>query len=147
MEKNKLVQTITEELLSKLGVAAHVTVTDSSDEYNVQLDSEDNALLIGKHGNTLSSLEYILALMVAAKSGEYKRMIIEVGGYRAERENYLKDLAERLKQEVISTGDEKRISGLKSWERRLIHMLLAESEVMTESEGDGRDRVLVIKKK
>jgi spoIIIJ-associated protein len=86
--------------------------------------------------------------MVAAKQEEYKRVIVEVGGYREERESYLQDLANRLKEEVVSTGSEKTIRGLKPWERRLIHMMLVEDgQVETESSGEDRDRVLVIRKK
>jgi len=65
-----------------------------------------------------------------------------------EREEYLKGLVERLKEEVEETGSEKPVRGLKPWERRYVHMLLKDDEfVYSESEGEGRDRVLVIKKK
>lgn len=147
-EELKQIQDETISLLEKLGVSASVEVESADEGMRVLLDTEENALLIGKHGNTLSSLEYVLTLLVAAKSGEFKRLQIEVGGYREEREAYLKELAERLKEEVISLGYEKKIHGLKPWERRLIHMYLGEdSAVMTESTGEDRDRVLIIKKR
>ncbi len=148
MENNTLVQQITDDLLKKIGVEATVSVSEDENGYHVALDTQENALLIGKHGNTLSSLEYLLGQIVAAKQEEYKRVIVEVGGYREEREAYLSDLAQRLKDEVVATGVEKTIRGLKPWERRLIHMMLVEdSEVTTESSGEDRERVLVIKKK
>lgn len=148
MENNTLVQQITDDLLKKIGIQASLSVTEDENGYHVALDTQENALLIGKHGNTLSSLEYLLGQMVAAKQEEYKRVIVEVGGYREEREAYLADLANRLKEEVVASGVEKTIRGLKPWERRLIHMMLVEdSQVETESSGEDRDRVLVIKKK
>ncbi len=135
-------------LLDKIGVNATIDVVEEDGNFKVHLDGEENALLIGKHGNTLSSLELILSLIVAKKTGEFHRVIIEVGGWRAEREDYLKDLSERLHSEVMETGNEKVVRGLKPWERRVIHMYLSEmGDVETESEGEGRDRVLVIKKK
>lgn len=138
-----------EALFSKLGVQAKVEASESEDGIELSIDAgEDNALLIGKHGNTLSSLESIIALIVAKKTGEYKRVLIEIGGYREEREKYLTDLAIRLKEDVVASGYEKSVRGLKPWERRLIHMTLAEdTDVVTESTGEDRDRVLVIKKK
>lgn len=144
-----VVKKSSEELFLKLDVKATVEASETEDGINLSVDAgEDNALLIGKHGNTLSSLEAILALIIAKKTGEYKRVIIEIGGYREEREKYLKELAQRLKEDVVSTGYEKTVRGLKPWERRLIHMTLSEdSEVVTESEGEDRERVLVIKKK
>lgn len=149
MDFLEIAKTEAENLLSKLGVDAKVEASESEDGIELSIDAgDDNALLIGKHGNTLSSLESITALIVAKKSGEYKRVLIEIGGYREEREKYLKDLAGRLREDVVSTGYEKSVRGLKPWERRLIHMTLADdSEVTTESTGEDRDRVLVIKKK
>ncbi|OGH11200.1 MAG: hypothetical protein A2857_04335 [Candidatus Levybacteria bacterium RIFCSPHIGHO2_01_FULL_36_15] len=144
----KSVKQTAEKLLSQLDIKSDVKVEITEDSYNLFLESEDNALIIGKHGNTLSSFELILALMLAKKQGEYKRVIIEVGGYRKEREEYLKQLAERLKESVVATGYEKTIRGLKPWERRLVHIFLKDdSDVATESTGEGNDRVLVIKKK
>lgn len=147
-EVNKIVEKEANTLLDKADIDAKVEVKEVDGNISVVVDTDENALLIGKHGNTLSSLELILSLIVAKKTGEYKRILIEVGGYREAREEYLRDLANRLKDEVVSTGIEKTVRGLKPWERRVVHMQLSESdEVVTESEGEDRDRVLVIKKK
>ena len=144
----KIIKEATEDLLEKIDSAGTVEVVEADGMYNVHIDTEENALLIGKHGNTLSSLELILSLIVAKKTGEFKRIIIEVGGYRQAREEYLRDLAQRLADEVIETGTEKTVRGLKPWERRVVHMYLGEmGDVITESEGEDRDRILVIKRK
>jgi spoIIIJ-associated protein len=144
----KIIKETTEDLLEKIDSKGSVEVTEADGMFNVHVDTDENALLIGKHGNTLSSLELIVSLIVAKKLGEFKRVIIEVGGYREAREDYLKDLAQRLHDEVVETGNEKTVRGLKPWERRVIHMHLSEmGDVNTESEGEERDRVLVITKK
>lgn len=151
MEENNLnlIQEKIEKLFKLLEVDAKIDVSEGDEAYTVSIDAEDNnALLIGKHGNTLSSLEYVLYILAGKDLPEGKRLYIEIGGYREERESYLTDLAARLKEEVVSTGVEKTVRGLKPWERRLVHMSLAEdSEVTTESVGEDRDRVLIIKKK
>src|SRR3989344_6501117 len=147
-EKGKIIKEETETLLSKAGIDADVEVKETDDGFNVHVNASENALLIGKHGNTLSSLELVLSLILAKKLGEFHRIILEVGGYREAREDYLIGLAERLREEVLTTGSEKQVRGLKPWERRIIHMHLGENEdEATESEGEERDRVLVIKKK
>ena len=147
-EKSKIIKEETETLLSKAGIDADVEVKEADEGFNVHVNASENALLIGKHGNTLSSLELVLSLILAKKLGEFQRIILEVGGYREAREDYLIDLAEKLREEVLATGADKQVRGLKPWERRIIHMHLGESEgVATESEGEERDRVLVIKKK
>lgn len=150
MEKNiQVVKEEIEQLLSKIGVQATVDVSTQEESFTALLDAgEDNALLIGKHGNTLSSLELIVTLIVTQKLGEFKRVTIEVGSYRAEREQYLADLADKLKQDVVEQGYEKEVRGLKPWERRFVHLHLQDDEeVMTESVGEDRERTLVIKKK
>lgn len=145
---NKTILEETEKLLSAVGVNGSVSLEEEENVYSAHIATEENALLIGKHGNTLSSFEHILALIVAKKLGEFVRVVVEVGGYRKEREEYLKDLATRLRDDVAQTGIEKTIRGLKPWERRVVHLVLSEdSAVATESTGDGRDRILVIKKK
>ncbi len=149
-EKNSLdvIEEETKSLLEQTGISAQVKVAQEDDTYKIQIDTDENALLIGKHGNTLSSLELVLSLIIAQKTGEFRRVLLEVGGYRQAREDYLKDLADRLKEEVLTTGTERVVRDLKPWERRVIHMSLSEStDLITESEGEDRDRVLVIKKK
>lgn len=150
MEKEiKIVKEEIEQLLKKIGVTATVEVNAQDEAFTALLDAkDDNALLIGKHGNTLSSLELIVTLIVSQELGEFKRVTIEVGSYRAEREQYLADLTDKLKQEVIESGYEKEVRGLKPWERRFVHLHLQDDdEVMTESVGEDRERTLVIKKK
>lgn len=148
-EDLKLIEGKVLKLFEYLDLDAKVTVEAGDEAYVISVGAEDNnALLIGKHGNTLSSLEYILYILVSKELKESKRILIEIGGYRQEREAYLADLATRLKEEVVSTGIEKSVRGLKPWERRHVHMTLAEdNDVMTESMGEDRDRILVIKKK
>lgn len=150
MEKeNKIIKEEIQNLLKQIGIAATVEVNSSDEGFTASLDAgEDNALLIGKHGNTLVSLELVITLIVNNKLGEFKRVTLEVGSYRAEREQYLTELADRLREDVITSGYEKQVRGLKPWERRFLHMYLSEdSQVMTESVGEDRDRTLVIKRK
>ena len=150
MEKEvNIIKEELEKLLKQIGIKSDVEVTASEEGFVVSLDAgEDNALLIGKHGNTLASLELVATLIVTNKLGEFKRVTIEIGSYRAEREQYLQDLANKLKDEVVTSGYEKQVRGLKPWERRYVHMFLQEDDqVMTESVGEDRDRTLIIKRK
>lgn len=150
MEKeNKIIKEEVEKLLKELGIKSTIELEEKEESLIVRLDAgDDNALLIGKHGNTLASLELVITLIVSNKLGEFRRATIEVGSYRSEREQYLEELASKLRDEVVNSGYEKTVRGLKPWERRFVHMLLQEdTDVMTESTGEDRDRVLVIKKK
>lgn len=147
--ENKIVDE-TKKLLELLEIEATISAEDEDGVVRVVIDAgEENAFLIGKHGNTLSAFELLLKMIIAQKNnGEYQQLTVEIGNYRAEREEYLEGLVGRLKEEVETTGSEKAIKGLKPWERRYVHMLIKEDDmVYSESEGEGRDRVLVLKRK
>lgn len=147
--QSELVKKEIEAVLKQIGVKSEVELEESENGFTAVLDAgEDNALLIGKHGNTLAALELVVTLITTNKLGEFKRVTLEIGSYREEREQYLRELVDKLKSEVIDSGYEKPVRGLKPWERRFVHMYLQEdSDVMTESIGEDRDRTLVIKKK
>ncbi len=150
MEKeSKVIKEEAEALLLKIGIKADVNVDTTDEGFTATFDAgEDNALLIGKHGNTLSSFELILTLIISNKLGEFRRVTVEVGSYRAEREKYLENLADKLKEEVVTAGYEKQVRGLKPWERRYVHLYLEKDDmVTTESIGEDRDRTLIIKRK
>lgn len=150
MEKElKVIKEEAEKLLERIGLKGSVDITEAGEGFIANIDTgEDNALLIGKHGNTLSSFELILTLTVAKNLGDFRRITVEVGSYRAEREQYLENLADKLKDEVVMSGYEKQVRGLKPWERRYVHLYLEKDDkVTTESIGEDRDRTLIIKRK
>lgn len=135
-------------LFEKLSISAEIKAELEDETVKLHIDTQENALLIGKHGSTLSSLETVLSLIISKKTENFVRVITEIGGYRQAREEYLTDLANRLREEVLSQEGEKQVRGLKPWERRLIHLHFSEDpDVATESVGEERDRVLVVRKK
>lgn len=148
-ENKKTAKEEAELLLKDLEIEGKVEVEEEEDGIRIVIDAgENNAFLIGRHGDTLSSLQHILTLIVTKKAGEFVRLIVEIGDYRKQREEYLRNLAEKLKQEVVSNSIERTIRDLKSWERRIVHVFLTnDPDVVTESRGEGRERILVIKKK
>ena len=134
------------QVLKLLEIDATFDVSEEEDVINVNLNTEDAALVIGYHGDTLDSLQVILSLMISKKLGEFKRVSLEVADYKKNREEWLTNLAYQTKERVLAENKEIYLPDLKPWERRIVHVLLAEdSEVISESVGEGKDRVLVIK--
>lgn len=147
MAKNKLQESV-EKFLSLLGIKAEVSVEEEAEQISVSLETEDTGMIIGYHGETLESLQLILSLILAKETGEFKRVSLEVGDYKKNRTEYLEKMAMDFKERALSSQKEVYISDLKSWERRIIHLILQDDkEVVSESSGEGRDRVLVIKPK
>ncbi len=139
-------EAVVSDLLKKLEVDAPTTVTQEGDIVSIVIDTQDNGMLIGYHGEILEALQLISSLLIAKKIGRFIRITVEVGDYRKNRSAYLEKLAEQIKERVLTEGREQSLPELKSWERRVIHMILQDDkEVVSESVGEGRDRVLVIK--
>lgn len=146
MEKQiQTIQEQAEKLLSMLGVSATVGVVMQDNVAQLTVETEDGGMLIGYHGETMESFQTILSLIVLKELGEFVRLNVEIGDYKKNRVEYLKHLAMQAKEQALSQNTGISLS-LKPWERREVHVLLQDdSEVTTESMGEGRERVLVVK--
>jgi spoIIIJ-associated protein len=144
---NKLVS----ELLSLMGsnATAEVSYDKTGEVFMVDVNAGDETgLLIGKKGETLSSLQTILGIILKQRIGDWERVVVNVGDYRQKEEDYLKNLAFAAAQRAKETGEPQNLYNLKAWQRRVVHMALSEdSEITTESVGEGEERFLVVKPK
>ena len=139
---------IVKNLFDHLGIKDSFEIDETGESVNVVINSDDPGLIIGHHGDTLDSIQLILSLMVTKKLGEFKRVNVEVGDYKKNRSDYLKTLATDSKERVLLERKEIFLPNLKPWERREVHMHLADDpEVISESVGEGKERTLVIKPK
>ncbi len=142
------IEKIIKEFFASLSIDAKFDITEDDESISVSLETEDTGMIIGYHGETLESLQLVLALYLAKQTGEFKRVSIEVGDYKKNRTEWLERLALDAKERAVSQGKEVYLSDLKSWERRVVHLLLQnDKEVSSESSGEGKDRILVIKPK
>jgi spoIIIJ-associated protein len=147
-ENEKIANKLIQDLFDSLGIKDSFDVVEGEESIDVVINSEDPGLIIGHHGDTLDSIQLILSLMLAKKLGEFKRVSVEVGDYKKNRSDYLKNLAAQTKERALSEGQEIFLPNLKSWERREVHMYLADdADVISESVGEGKDRTLVVKPK
>ncbi len=147
-KENKTIKETAEELFKLLGIEGGFDISEGEEAIEINLDTQDSGIVIGYHGDTLESLQLVLSLCFAKQTGEFKRVSVEVGEYKKKREEWLKNLALETKEKVLSENKEVYLSDLKSWERRVVHLLLQDDqEVISESIGEGKDRVLVVKPK
>lgn len=111
----------------------------------LDVDGEDLGMLIGRRGETLVSLQYILNLMLARRLGQRVMVGVDVGGYRRRREESLRGLANRIADRVRSTGQSITLEPMPPNERRIIHIALSEDpDVITVSIGEGDARKVAI---
>ena len=134
------------DLLKRIGVSGSVQVTPQDQMLDVILDTEESGIVIGYHGEALEALQLISSLLVSKACGHFVRINLEVGDYKKNRSEYLERLANQTKERVLSESQEHILPALKSWERRVVHLILQNDEdVESESIGDGKDRVLVVR--
>ncbi|MGA3291663.1 MAG: R3H domain-containing nucleic acid-binding protein [Candidatus Microgenomates bacterium] len=150
-EKTETLQKLAEKLFSLMATKAKVSVDYDKENtvFVVNVEAGDETgLLIGKKGETLSSIQTVLGILFKQKTGEWNRVVVNVGDYREKEEDYLKNLATSTAERAVETGDSQNLYNLKAWQRRIIHMALSENkDVTTESEGEGEERFLIIKPK
>lgn len=141
------VSEILENVLGLLGLEGSFEVVEGPEEVEVTIDANDPGRLIGFRGETLDALQLIINLIVSkqVEEGKYKRVIVDVGGWRKNKEADLERRARNWVEEVKETGHPIELDPMPSWQRRIVHMIVSESEgVVSESVGEGKDRHLVL---
>ncbi len=144
----ELVKTASEELFELLEIDGNFDILEDKDQevINIILDTKDTGIVIGYHGDTMEGLQLVLSMLIAKKLGRFVRISLEVGDYKKNRTEWLKSLAQETREKVILENKEISIPSLKSWERRVIHLMFQDDkEVQSISEGEGRERVLIVK--
>lgn len=118
-------------------------------KFNIMCSEEsDIGIIIGKRGETLDSLQYIVNLVTNRNSDTYIRVILDCNQYRSKRERSLQKLARRLADKSIQTGRDIKLEPMNPYERRIIHTYLQNDEkVNTFSQGNEPNRRVIIKRK
>jgi len=147
------VKGVLETLLAKMGVAVTVEtratpfVEEEGTAAPIVLDikGDDLGILIGRRGQTLACLQYIVRLMVSHQTREWEPVIIDVDGYKQRRYESLQTLAYRVADQVKARGMPFTMEPMLPYERRIIHLALADSpDVVTRSTGEGSARKVVV---
>ena len=140
---------VLENLLNLTGITASVTLgmEGSEDQAAITLDieGEDLGILIGRRGETLSSLQYLVNLIISRHLKSRVGVVVDVEGYRQRRYESLRLLARRMADQVRSTGRSVTLESMPAGERRIIHIELRDNPyVITQSIGQGEGRKIAI---
>lgn len=136
-------------MLDLLKVSVQITtVQEEAEALKIEMDGEDSGILIGRRGQTLDALQYLLNIMVNRSAATPKRIVLDIEEYRARRTSELEELAKRTALQVVERGESIALRPMSAYERRIIHVALQDNEkVDTVSEGEEADRrVLVVPK-
>ena len=125
----------------------HITTTKKTESISFSIDcGDDYGCVIGRRGETLDAIQYLVRLVVGKENEEFKRVSVNVGNYREKRANTLTDLAKRNAEKVLKYGRNVVLEPMNPYERRIIHTAIQQIEnVESYSIGSDDSRRVVIK--
>ena len=136
---------ILEQVLAKMQEPATVTVTQEEDRINLLIETSDAGLLIGKQGQTLDALQYLVTKMLAKQTRQKVRIAIDVEAYRARHNEALALLAQKYGEKVKRSGRPITLNPMNPYDRRIVHMALqGDTDLKTISRGEGLYKKVVI---
>ena len=148
-------QQVLQEMLDRLKIKGAVTArrAEAQDERDEQegppivldIRGDDLGVLIGRRGETLSALQYLTRVIVSGKAARNVNLVVDVEGYKARREQQLRQLAQRMAERVAATRKPIALEPMPPHERRVIHLTLRDHpDVTTESVGRDEERKVTI---
>ena len=140
------VRALAQKVMDAIGVAGRADVREDDAAITVTFSGADVALLIGRHGQMIDSVQYLLNAIAHRTYGdERKDVIVDAAGYRERRRATLESLAVRTAREVVDTGRRADLEPMTAVERKVVHLRLKEFEcVETTSEGTEPNRYVVV---
>ena len=133
-----------EELLDIADLDGDLDMDVEGDRASVQIDGDDLQMLVGGNGEVLEALQELTRLAVYRETGERSRLMLDIGGHRAEQRTRLVALAEKSIAEVKEKGEPLSLEPMSAFERKVVHDAVAGAGLSSESEGAEPKRHVVI---
>jgi len=135
------VQTVAE----KMGLQLTASAEEMPDGLRINLDGEDGGLLIRRQGEALAALQHIVAAIYRHESTEGRRLVVDCMGYRKGKDAELRQMALFLGEKAKSSGLAQEMGPLNPYERRIVHLAVAEIDgIASESIGDAFEKTVII---
>lgn len=133
-------------ITSYMDLKVNLEVRRRDDNILIKIFSNNNGILIGKNGKTISALQNVIKQIIYTRTSHNLHIILDVENYKENRSKNIEYLAKKLAREVAQTKVEVKMDCMNSYERRIVHSTLAENKyVYTESIGEEPNRCVVIK--
>lgn len=132
-------------ILQRMSLQCRVTAGETPEKIILNIEGNDSGLLIGKRGQNLDALQYILNKALNKTDSERKIIMVDAEEYRKRREESLLGLAERIRQKVKKTHKPVSLGHMSAHDRRIIHLALQEdASLITKSRGEGEYRKIIV---
>ena len=139
---------VLEAVVEGMGLDARVVVAAGAAQSDIAatVEGEGTAPLVGRGGETIDALQYLLSQIASrAEGGTRRRVSLDADGYRARRAAALEELALQAAEEAVEHGEEIELDAMTPHDRRIVHMALKErTDVVTRSEGDEPRRRIIV---
>ena len=139
------ISTFVEKVATAMGLTLRAEPEEMPDGLRINLTGEDGSLLIRRQGEALAALQHVVAAVFRQDLDERRRLVVDCQGYRKGKDAELKQMAKFLAEKARDSGLAQEIGPLNPYERRIVHLAVAEVEkVSSESIGDAFEKTVII---
>ena len=145
MSLNSEIATFVQSVVTAMGLTLTATVEETAEATRINLDGEDGGVLIRRGGEGLQALQHVVATTFRKELGEDNRIVIDCNGFRRDKDAELRQMAQFMAGKARSSGMPQEMGPLNPYERRIVHLAIAEdSDVTSESIGDAFMKTVII---
>lgn len=141
----KQIADFVQSVVSAMGVVLTVTIEESPEGTRINLEGEDGGVLIRRGGEGLQALQHVVATAFRRQLGDDTRVVVDCNGFRREKDAEIKQMARFMAEKARSSGMAQEMGPLNPYERRIVHIAIAEDPtVSSESIGDAFMKTVII---
>jgi spoIIIJ-associated protein len=148
MSLNERISEFVQNVVNAMGLGLTVSTEETPEATRINLDGEDGGVLIRRGGEGLQALQHIVATAFRKQLGDDNRIVIDCMGFRRDKDAELRQMAKFIADKARTTGAAQEMGPLNPYERRIVHMAIAEAgDVTSESIGDAHMKTVIIASK
>jgi spoIIIJ-associated protein len=148
MSLNERISEFVQNVVNAMGLGLTVSTEETPEATRINLDGEDGGVLIRRGGEGLQALQHIVATAFRKQLGDDNRIVIDCMGFRRDKDAELRQMAKFIADKARTTGAAQEMGPLNPYERRIVHMAIAEAgDVTSESIGDAHMKTVIISSK
>jgi len=142
---NARIAAFVQDVVDAMGVSLSVRVEETPDASRINLEGEEGGVLIRRDGEGLQALQHLVATAFRKHLGEDNRIVVDCNGYRRDKDAELRQIAHFMAEKARTTGASQEMGPLNPYERRIVHLAIAEDPtVSSESIGDAFLKTVII---
>jgi spoIIIJ-associated protein len=139
------ITTFVESVVTAMGLSLTTTVEETAEGTHINLEGEDGGVLIRRSGEGLQALQHVVATTFRKQLGDDNRIVIDCNGFRRDKDAELRQMAQYMAGKARSSGLPQEMRPLNPYERRIVHLAVAEEQdVTSESIGDAFMKTVII---